>query len=176
MSPMRRTTQQLLIGLLLLLHTALVRGDGGAIQAMARSGEMQISVFTSPSPLVAGPVDLSILVQEAKTLATLEAAEVLVTITPRDRPYAAETHPATREQATNKLFRDCHIELTAGLHNVEVAVRSGAAHERVTLAIDVGPPPTRAAAFWPWFSWPAIPLSLLLAHIFLAGRTGRAPN
>jgi hypothetical protein len=141
---------------------------------MTQAGSLRFSVFTSPTPLVAGPVDLSILVQDAETHATLEAADVLVTITPRQRPYAAETHPATHELATNKLFRDCHVELTAGRHDVAVSVQAGKTRESIALTIDVGPPPTRAGAFWPWFTWPVVPLALLLAHVYLAGRRTRS--
>ena len=41
--------------------------DGGQVRLTQRHGDMQITVFTSPSPLRAGPVDVSVCIQDAAT-------------------------------------------------------------------------------------------------------------
>ncbi len=51
-----------------ILHpSSLARADGGAVRLRQRSGGYQIAVFTEPTPLRAGPVDVSVLVQDAET-------------------------------------------------------------------------------------------------------------
>ena len=54
------------------------RADGGTVRAITRDGRYQIAVFTSPAPLVAGVVDISVLVQDAETLAALPGTPVSV--------------------------------------------------------------------------------------------------
>ncbi len=142
----------------------LAGADGGTVRAIVRDGGLQISVFTSPVVLVAGDADISILVQDADTLATLPVAHVEIFMVPRGRNYAAERHLATTEAATNKLFRACHVQLTPGLYDVEVAAMTDNRHGQATFTMQVAPPPTKATMFWPWFSWPAVPILLLAAH------------
>ena len=103
-----------LIGVCLIMGwpSASCWADGGAVRAIERDGPFQISVFTSPQPLVAGPADISVLVQDADTLAPLEMERMEVTVTPRGRPYAAVTLPATAEAATNKDARVASVWTT----------------------------------------------------------------
>ncbi len=58
----------LIIGLTLWLDlgaNSAVFGDGGAVRFSGQQGDWRITVFTSPTPLRAGPVDVSVLVQDA---------------------------------------------------------------------------------------------------------------
>jgi hypothetical protein len=153
-----------LVALLVTSAASLVRADGGAVRVIARDGGLQIAVFTSPAVLVAGETDVSVLVQDSETLATAAAADVTVNLVPRSRDYAAVRLAATHEAATNKLFRACHVVLESGVYDVEVVATDGDHVGRATFEMLVGPRPTRAAAFWPWFTWPAVPILLLAAH------------
>jgi hypothetical protein len=141
-----------------------VQADGGAVRAITRDGGLQISVFTSPAALVAGEADVSVLVQDSETLATAASADVEVSLVPRSRDYAAARLAATSEAATNKLFRECHVVLESGVYDVEVIATDGDHVGRATFEMLVGPRPTRAAAFWPWFTWPVVPILLLAGH------------
>ncbi len=138
--------------------------DGGAVRAIVRDGGLQISVFTSPAVLVAGEADVSVLVQDAETLATAASADVEIALVPRGREYAALRVAATTGAATNKLFRACHVVLEPGVYDVEVVAKDGPRHGCASFEMSVGPPPTGAAAFWPWFTWPVVPILLLAAH------------
>ena len=42
-------------------------GDGGTVRLSRCEGDYRISVFTAPTPFRAGPVDISVLVQDAAT-------------------------------------------------------------------------------------------------------------
>ncbi len=69
--------------LLVLPSTALA--DGGHIALHATSGSVTITVFTSPEPLVTGPADFSVLVQDAASDEPLAGARVQGTLTTQQR-------------------------------------------------------------------------------------------
>ncbi len=149
-------------------RAATVLADGGAVRAIVLDGGLQLSVFTSPAVLVAGEADISVLVQDAETRTPVTAAEVHVEVIPRGRAYAAERLAATSDVATNKLFRACHLVLEPGEYEVEVIATAEGHRGKAHFEMSVGPPPTRASAFWPWYTWPALPILLLAAHAWRA--------
>ena len=83
--------------------------DGGSLRLSGKKGGYQITVFTAPTPFRAGPVDISVLVQDASTGDLVTQARVIVRMTKSGRP--ALEYPATTEAATNKLFRAAQFEL-----------------------------------------------------------------
>ena len=161
----KRRSRLLLFCVSVLLAPGLAMADGGAIQTMQEVGGFSISVFTSPAILTEGEVDISVLVQDPESHLTLTGAKVQVITTPRAHSYLAEQHEATEELATNRLFKACHVQLAAGWHDVEVIVSDNQRRGRVAFAVLVGPAPTGAANFWPWFTWPAVPLVLVAANL-----------
>jgi hypothetical protein len=164
-----------LAALLALVWATFAVADGGAVRAIARDGRLQISVFTSPAVLVAGEADISVLVQDATTLATVEA-DVEIALVPRGRDCAAIRLAATSDAATNKLFRACHVVLEPGGYDVEVVAMDGDRRGKATFEMSVGPPPTNAAAFWPWYTWPVAPILLLAAHAWRRRPVVGRPN
>ena len=74
-----------------------------------KKGGYQITVFTAPTPFRAGPVDISVLVQDASTGDPLTQVRVTVRMT-KPGGLALE-YPATTEAATNKLFHAAQFEL-----------------------------------------------------------------
>lgn len=164
-----------LIGWYLLCTPGLTLADGGTILASEKSGGLDISVFASPAILTAGEVDISVLVQDVELRTALPDAQVQITVIPRQHIYLAERHAATEELATNRLMKSCHVQLQQGWHDVEVLVNSADRRGRVDFAMLVGPPPGRAASFWPWFTWPVIPLALVTANFaYRHIRSGRS--
>lgn len=161
--------------LLLGVMTARCRADGGVVRALAQDGGLQISAFTSPNPLVSGPVDISVLVQDAQTLAPVSDARIEITITPRDRPYGAVTLPATASAATNKLFRACLVELEPGRYDILVSCDSAATRGQVRFECEVGAAPAHWATLWPWFTWPVVPVVLFGVHLILSRKKPHQP-
>ena len=68
------------------------RGDGGTVRLSRCEGGYRITVFTAPTPFRAGPVDISVLVQDAATgeldsrCSRRQSASLLVTAWPADTP------------------------------------------------------------------------------------------
>jgi hypothetical protein len=165
---------RLICGCMLLgFPSARCWADGGVVRAIERDGPFQISAFTSPNPLVAGPADISVMVQDARTLAPVEEPRIEVTIVPRGRAYAAVTLPATAEAATNKLFRACLVELEPGWYDVAVTCDAAQSRGQVRFALEVGAAPAQRAGLWPWFTWPVVPVVIFGLQQFLSRKKAR---
>jgi hypothetical protein len=146
-----------------LLLAAGTRGafaDGGTLRASRQSGEYRISVFSSPTPLRAGPVDVSVLVQDAATGEVQHDLQVEVQAVRRGRA-AAIRRPATTQAATNKLFHAAQFDLPdPGRWNIAVSVDDGRQTEQVQFAVEAAEPLPPWQTLWPWFTWPALVIVL----------------
>ncbi|MEI9975838.1 MAG: hypothetical protein WDO73_29525 [Ignavibacteriota bacterium] len=61
--------------LILIQSTALA--DGGTVQFRSEAGPYVITLFTTPTPLTAGPIDISLLLQDRDGLTPVLDADVL---------------------------------------------------------------------------------------------------
>jgi hypothetical protein len=153
----------------------LARADGGAVRLRERAGGYEIAVFTSPTPFRAGPVDISVLVQDAATGVCLPEARVTVRLTARGSEELLE-YPATEETATNKLFRAAEFQLPEpGWWDVAVAVEGPHGPALLQFGIQADEPRPRWLDLWPWFSWPALAVALFGIHRVLVRRTRACP-
>jgi hypothetical protein len=146
-------------------------GDGGTVRLSRREGGYRISVFTSPTPFRAGPVDISVFVQDGITAEPVNEVRVTVTLTLHDRPGKTIHQVATMEAATNKLFRAATFELVEpGWWDVEVAVEGSSGLAQIHFELLAGTRAPRWLKIWPWICWP-IPVILLFSiHQWLAWR------
>ena len=113
----------LLLSSLILHPSSLARADGGAVRLREQAGDYQITVFTSPTPFRAGPVDVSVLVQDAATGECVPEARVTVRLTARETGEFLE-YRATAEAATNKLFHAAVFPAArSGWWDMEVVVQ-----------------------------------------------------
>jgi hypothetical protein len=136
-----------------------VRADGGTLQISEKTNGYQLSVFTSPSPLRAGPVDVSVLVQSATTGEVLPDAAVQIHLTKLNSPSL--TNKATHQAATNKLLQAAQIELPeAGQWTLTVDAEGEHGLACVKCQLEVAEPLPRWRELWPWFAWPALPIVL----------------
>jgi hypothetical protein len=112
------------VALLLLLAAAPLLANGGTVRISREAvGPYLVSVFTSPTPLRTGEVDVSVLVQDTVREAVLDVP-VMVEARPVGFDGAAVRYEATRRQATNRLFKAAKFPLTeAG--DWELRVRVG---------------------------------------------------
>jgi hypothetical protein len=167
-----------IIGLLLLsffiFHpSSFARADGGAVRLHERAGTYQIAVFTSPTPFRAGPVDVSVLVQDAVTGDCVPEAQVTVRLTARNSGQVLE-YPATAEAATNKLFHAAVFQLPEpGWWDVSVAVEGPHGPARIRFGVQADEPPPRWLELWPWFGWPVFAVALFGLHQVLMRRKAR---
>jgi hypothetical protein len=150
--------------------SSLARADGGAVRLRERAGGYQITVFTSPTPLRVGPVDVSVLVQDAATEECLPKALITVRLTARGTREVLE-YSATSEAATNKLLRAAEFQLPKpGWWDVAVAVEGSHGPALVRFELQANEPPPRWMDLWPWFSWPAFAIALFGVHHTLVQR------
>jgi hypothetical protein len=140
---------------------------------MERRGDYQLTVFTSPNPLRAGPVDVSMLVQDAKTGQTVPGATVTVELTPSDQSLPPLRAAATTADATNKLLRAALVDLPAA-GRWDVRVECTTADDQAPIAVDftmeAAPPLPRWLSVWPWFTWPIVVVLLFAIHRALVAR------
>jgi hypothetical protein len=161
----------ILTWLLVGVHCPDALADGGRVVLVERHGDIEVSVFTSPNPLRAGPVDISVLLQDAKTDQPVADAQVSMNLTWRDSPGRRIHAIATSAAATNKLMLSALVELPEpGWWDVEVICRAehGAAH--VQFALEAGRPLPPWLSVWPWFSWPFGAVILFGVHRLLVWR------
>lgn len=139
------------------LSASATLADGGTVRVSETHGRSRITVFTSPTPLRAGIIDVSVLVQDASTAAVANDAEIEIVVHSASHPLFKQRQFATAAGATNKLLRMAEFELTeSGATEFEVFVRRpNDAPQRVVFQTEIAPPPPRWSLFWPWFSWPA---------------------
>jgi hypothetical protein len=147
-----------------LLPSSFVRADGGAVRLRQRAGGYQVAVFTSPTPFRAGPVDISVLVQDAATGECVPEAQVAVRLTAPGTGRILE-YPATTEAATNRLFHAAVFQLPEpGWWDVEVAVEGPHGPAVVRFEVEADEPLPRWLELWPWFTWPALVVALFGVH------------
>ena len=168
MKPGRRNLVPALIGLTLIASAswaATARGDGGTLRAWRQHGDYEIAVFTDPSPVVAGPVDISVLLLDRSTGEPDGEARVTVEISPVGRTDSSVRRLATEQAATNKLFRATSFELReSGRCGVDVRIEWPVDRLKIHFDLIVGTPWSARAGIWPWVLWPLPTIGLYGMH------------
>ncbi|HEX3997385.1 MAG TPA: hypothetical protein VHX65_02430, partial [Pirellulales bacterium] len=124
--------------------------DGGTVRFSERHGNYVITAFTSPTPLRAGPVDISVLVQDAASGEPASDVAVVVRLNAIDQPQAVLTQSATAASATNKLFRAALFELPwAGRWRAEISISGPAGPAETGCELEVGDPLPAWLTLWP---------------------------
>jgi hypothetical protein len=141
--------------------SASARADGGTVRLLERVGGYQITVFTAPQPFRAGPVDISVLVQDAATGAPVPDAAVAVSVAPVGQPAQRVTYAATRAAATNKLFQAAKFDLpAAGWWEVRVQIDGVHGQAEAAFQLEAAEPVPQWVEMWLWIGWPAVPIVL----------------
>jgi hypothetical protein len=158
----------MLFGGVFLQPLAALHADGGTVRLSERKGDYRITVFTSPTPLRAGPVDISVFVQDAATGAPMPEARITVRATPRDRPGETICHLATMEAATNKLFQSAVFDLPEpGWWEAAISVEGSSERIEVHFEMEADEPLPRVWEMTPWIAWPAAAILLFGVHQWL---------
>jgi hypothetical protein len=136
--------------------SAVALADGGRVVLIERQGNYRISVFTSPDPLRAGPVDISVLLQDAETGQPITNVPVSVSLKPSGGRGPTIRAVATTDAATNKLLSAALVELpTPGSWDIEISCLAEHGTDPVRFTLDAGEQSVAWTSVWPWFSWPA---------------------
>ncbi|MFZ0712472.1 MAG: hypothetical protein WAM53_20705 [Terrimicrobiaceae bacterium] len=158
-----------------LLAAVCCHGDGGAILARQTINGLELTVFASPSPLRAGPVDVSVLVQEGQT--PLLDANVEVTWSAGSTPSAewvppccamesdAQRIPAVRAHSNNRFLYSAIVPMkSSGPSELVIKVERGGREASLSCDLEVRPPMPRALAFWPWLAFPPVAIAGFAIH------------
>lgn len=158
------------------LAAASALADGGAIIARQNVNGLDLTVFAAPFPLRAGPVDLSVLVQDAKGKAVLDAVVELgwTTSSPVKEDWlppccsmgtALGKTPALRTHSQNKLLFGAIVPVrSAGPSEISVTVKTAAAEAALFLPVEVAPPRPPVLAYWPLLAFPPFAIGLFALH------------
>jgi hypothetical protein len=183
MNRTRMLTPILLLALLV-LPSRPARADGGTLRVSRRSGAYWVTAFTSPTPLRAGTVDVSVMVQDAATNRVLPDAKVMIRVSPAGAPDTgslsapraggpggAKRYEATRRAATNKLLKSAIFELpSGGTWHVEVLIDGDRGRTEVGFDMAAADALPRWIDLGFWISLPAVPIVLFGIHELLVGR------
>jgi hypothetical protein len=171
----RTITWLVLPSSLIAYPSSLVRADGGTVRLSEQKGSYRITVFTTPTPLRAGPVDISVLVQEAATGEPASGVQVTIGAKPQGPSAGAAIWvPATREAATNKLYFAATLDLPEpGRYALEVSLVGAQGSEQVGFELEAGEPAPPWLALWPWVGWPVLAIALFGIHQHLVKRRNR---
>ena len=152
---------------------ALADADGGQIRLSEQHGNHQITVFTSPTPLRAGPIDLSVLLQDTTTNQTISDASVTIELISANKSLPPIHAAATTAAATNKLLQAALVDLPApGPWQVRVECIPATNQKPIVTAftIEAAPPLPRWLSVWPWFTWPFAAVLIFAVHRTLVAR------
>jgi hypothetical protein len=166
---MRSLVEVLVFGWLFLGTCCLPAcGDGGAVFLAEKTGAYSITVFTAPAPFRAGPVDISVLVQDASTGQPLSQTQVTVRLTKPGLP--PRDYLATHEAATNKLLHAVQFELPEpGRWQVAVHVEGERGSALIGGELEAAPALPRWRELWPWIAWPALAIGVFLCRACRSG-------
>lgn len=169
-----KNTRVLLVVVCSLQPLAVLHADGGSVRFSERRGGYRITVFTSPTPLRAGPVDVSVFVQDAATGEPVADAQITVRASPRERAAAAIHQNATTEAATNKLYQAALFDLPdAGWWDVAIVVKGLREPIELHFEIEVDQPLPHVWEMMSWMAWPAVVVLLFFVHKWLVQRKQR---
>jgi hypothetical protein len=153
------------------------RGDGGAIQFQGDAGPFHVTVFTLPPLLSAGPVDLTVLVQDRSRLSPLLDANVTLDLTAQaaraqrkdawSPPACSLNKSATLTGITaklnhgeNRLLYGALVQIpNSGLWQLRINIRHANETESIDTLLKVNPPVSPPLAYWHLFILP--PLGVL---------------
>lgn len=161
-------------GLFCCVNASPARADGGKVRVSEHRGRFHITVFTTPTPPRAGPVDISVLVQDAATGEPLTDTHVAIELSPAKSENRRIAARATHEAATNALLLSAVVDLpTPGAWEVLVRIEQADHHAEVRFEMEIQPPPPGWFKLAGWIAWPAAVILLYGMHRLLAARKHR---
>ena len=171
---MRVATRGLLLLAAVLTASPLLRADGGAVVLQKRSGPFMITLFSDPSPVRVGRVDLSVMCQKADDNSPVLDATVLLHLRrPGNGSEIVEfTLPAKHDKASNKLLYAAAVDLPSpGTWRVIVDIRQKETEASLMGSLTVLEKQAAIVTYWPFFV--IVPLAALLFAINRRRRRGR---
>ena len=162
-----RRSALLCLALLLIARSAM--GDGAHMQLTQAAGPFVITLFTAPTPLRSGPVEVSLLIQTRGDRAPVRDATVDIVL----RALAPDAHQeitvrAQRGLLPNKLFYSAELVIpTMGRWSIAAHVRDGERAADVSCEVDVAAAMAPLFAFWGFIALPFVAIGVFALHQWL---------
>jgi len=147
--------------------TVDARADGGAVRWRGSAGAFIVTIFTSAAPVAAGPIDVSVLVQDRVDGAAILDGVVKLRATAASGVgdgYPMLEATATHDAATNKLLYATWIDVGAGEWTVRVDVQRGDESSSIDVPLSVAPAGMRLAEYWPHLLLPPLAIVVFVMH------------
>ena len=161
-----------------LISASLLKADGGiTIGQIDREG-LRVTVFASPVPVRAGPLDVTFLVQEIPSNQPVTDATIVCSVQKLSPPSSNPVRlpawcssiapgtriPATTAHASNKILSGAFVPLPEpGRWELDIQVSRGPASFTAAVPLDVSAPPAPLSTWWPLVA--LVPAAVLL-YIF----------
>ena len=164
---------KLLLPALLIVAQTTAFADGGAVQLRKEVGDLVITVFTSPTPLSVGPVDLSLLLQNRNGLDPVLDASVSLVLVHADSNIEFHARPS-REQARNKLLYAAPVIFSRpGKWRMSLTARRNEKEVVAMGTLDVAPSPGRELSLAGFLAFPPVMILLFVVRERLLRRRSR---
>lgn len=144
--------------------------DGGAVQFEKPAGPFIITVFTTPTPLRAGSVDISLMIQNRENRQPVLDCQALVQL--RKEGAMSIRSEATHEAAQNKLLYAAQVNVPEpGIWGLETAIKHGDDSIDVVGEINVAPSNSVLLGYWRSLALPPLFVSLFAVNQWLKRRS-----
>ena len=145
-------------------------GDGGAVQFEKSAGPFLITVFATPTPLRAGPVDISLMIQSRDNQQPVLDCQTMVQL--RKEGVTSIRSEATHEAAQNKLLYAAQVKVPeSGRWELEVAIKRVDVSISVDGEISVAPSAPIFLVYWRSLALPPLFISLFAVNQWLKRRS-----
>jgi len=160
---------------LLLAASAPLHADGGITVGQIERDGLRVTVFVAPVPVRAGPLDVTLLVQEIPSNQPVTDANISCSVQKVGPPSPSPVRlpawcssiapgariPATPAHSRNKLLSGAYLPLTEpGRWELNIQLTRGPASFSVSLPLDVAAPQQPLSTWWPLIA--LVPAAILL--------------
>ena len=167
--------RRLLTIALLLAASSPLRADGGITLGQIDRDGLRVTVFAAPVPVRAGPLDVTLLVQEIPSNQPVTDAVISCSVQKVGPPSPIPVRlpawcstiapgariPATAAHSRNKLLSGAYLPLTEpGRWELNIQVTRGPAGFSASLPLDVAAPQPPLSTWWPLIA--LVPAAILL--------------
>jgi hypothetical protein len=148
------------------------QAHGAVAQFTGEAGPFVVTVFTTPSPLQAGPVDISLLIQSRENGQPVLDCVALVQL--RKDDATSISSEAAHEAAENKLLYAAQVKVPeSGVWEVRVTITYESGAAEVGGAITVARSNPVFLAYWRSLALPPLLISLFALNQWLKRRTDK---
>ncbi len=161
--------------LLMLVVAALPAwADGGVLVGKQEWGTLRASVFGSPSPLRAGPADISVLLQDDGKPALTAVVSFRWTSLGGGEEWLPpccsmttdkEVTPAALGHSGNRLLYSAMLPIkSSGPGHLDIQVEHDGQTHHASFELTAAPPPPASARYWPWLAITPLAIAGFVLH------------